>query len=108
MSRLDEAGREIEDRVYNCLLWGRKSTCECKGWCARGKCRHISALRTIFKGGPEPGMVTIKCKVVETREKSVRILVEGGKRVWLPLSQVKVESDGVVAPEWLAREKGIA
>jgi hypothetical protein len=37
---------EIQD-VYDVLLDGERSTCECKGFLHRGRCKHLDGLKTL-------------------------------------------------------------
>ena len=58
-------------------------------------------------------IVDIDCHVSARTEKAALIHVgERSKAVWLPLSQIELEFDGlglncVTLPEWLALEKGL-
>ena len=36
---------------YNCLLSGPDSTCDCKGFCFKGVCKHIAALLALQSAG---------------------------------------------------------
>lgn len=59
-------------------------------------------------------LVDIAGILIEVREKSIW-LNDGTTKVWLPLSQVEVDTPGAAAghsvsvamPEWLAKEKGL-
>ena len=41
-----------EDKLYHVRIAGRaESSCECLGYLAHGRCRHIFALQTLIEGG---------------------------------------------------------
>jgi hypothetical protein len=43
--------RGEDDRVYNVLLHGGQSSCECRGFLRWGHCRHVEALTALRNAG---------------------------------------------------------
>jgi len=51
LTKFEQFQRGDDDAVYNVLLDGRRSSCECKGHLRHGHCRHVEALTALRAAG---------------------------------------------------------
>src|SRR5262249_11567121 len=51
LTKFQQHQRGDDDAVYNVLLAGTRSTCECKGHVRHGHCRHVESLTALRAAG---------------------------------------------------------
>ncbi len=51
LTKFEQHQRGEDDAVYNVLLDGERSSCECKGHLRHGHCRHVEALTALKAAG---------------------------------------------------------
>jgi len=119
----------VADKVFSRYV-SRRDTCDCALDYAREisllHWRQLSALLDITFEAPElptevtaeekaakqqkraagSEMITVSGEIVGARGRAYKAYI-GGRKIWLPKSQVSITPGGIAMPKWLARTKGL-
>jgi len=119
----------VADRVFGRYI-SRRDTCDCALDYAREisllHWRQLGALLDITFEAPElpaavtaeetaqkaeakaesSEMITVSGEIVGARGRAYKAYI-GGRKLWLPKSQVSITPGGIAMPKWLARTKGL-
>jgi hypothetical protein len=57
-----------EQRTYDVLLWGKKSSCDCLGFLRHGHCKHLDALRDLCRRHKLRALAPVVTTAASTKE----------------------------------------